>query len=279
MRRAPSRAPTPSFRPHALAPRQRGIVSYKYNTHYPLAKTHRFATLNTSQETDHRMRPDTHATFEVETPPVATRGPGAGWVVPVARRRRLGPASGPFLQLTPGLPGGLPRSAVWVATATARVPTANRIPGTSRTVFPWVPNLEKSISGVQKCTEVHGGVLRSPGSPPLGGLARASQPWKLKSGEVLVQFRCSFHPAGRLGRLALPGTRLKPVTKRDKTRQNATNRAIPGSGNSESLRSALTFFCKTVRFGAGFRLVPVQKWCAKMPRGGARVRGCSTAWS
>ena len=133
--------------------------------------------------------------------------------MPVARRRRLGPASGPFLQLNPGLPGGLPRSAVWVATATARVPTANRIPGTSRTVFPWVPNLEKSISGARRCTKVHGGVLGSPGDPSLGWTAWPPDPVKSKTGQVLVKFRSSFSPAGRLGRLPIPGARRAGVTK------------------------------------------------------------------
>jgi hypothetical protein len=66
--------------------------------------------------------------------------------------------------------------------------------------------------------------------------ARASRPWKLKNGEVLVQFRCSFQPAGRFSRLALPGARLKPVTKRAKTYQNAPNHAL-ATQNQSCLRS------------------------------------------
>ena len=120
------------------------------------------------------------------------------------------------------------------------------------------------ISGARRCTKVHGGVLRSPGSPPLGGLcARFPTLQTRKPVKFWCSFGASFHPAGRLGRLALPGARPKGVTNRDKTRQNTTKRDIPGSGDSESLRSALAFFSKTVRCGAGFAPVPVRKLGAR----------------
>jgi hypothetical protein len=48
----------------------------------PLPKQTGFATLKTSNGTPHCMSPDTHATIEVETPPVPALDAGAGRVVP-----------------------------------------------------------------------------------------------------------------------------------------------------------------------------------------------------
>jgi hypothetical protein len=196
------------------------------------------------------MRPDTHATIEVETPPVPALDAGAGWVLSIARRRRLCLAPGRFFQLNPGLRSGLPRSAARMATASTGVPTANGERRTARTVLPCALSLENSISGARRCTKVHGGVLCSPGKPSLGRPARSSRPWKLKSGGPPSVLR---HPTS-----VLPGARPGPVTNRDKTRQKATNHDIPGFGDSESLRSALVFFSKTVRFWTGFGPVFVQ---------------------
>jgi hypothetical protein len=121
-------------------------------------------------------------------------------------------------------------------------------PQTPTTVFPWFPNLENFISGVRRCTKVHGGVLRFPDSPPLGRPVWPSRPCKTEKrssfGKVLVKFSSAWS-ARPLGL-----SRRAPRTS-DKSRQIATNRDIPGSGDSESVCSALTLFYQAVRFGAG----------------------------
>jgi hypothetical protein len=104
------------------------------------------------------------------------------------------------------------------------------------------------ISGARRCTKVHGGVFRSPGSPPLGQPAWPARPCKTEN-------RSSFQPPGRLSRLA--HSRRAPKTS-DKTRQNIPKRAKPCFGNSESLRSAPALLYKTVRFWTGFGPVFVQ---------------------
>jgi hypothetical protein len=89
-----------------------------------------------------------------------------------------------------------PRAALWRGVGC--VPAHNLT-----TVFPWFPNLEKPISGVRKCTKVHGGVLGSPGSPPLGRPLRAL-PDRRNSKEV--KFWCSFGAVSirRVGLAAWP---------------------------------------------------------------------------
>jgi hypothetical protein len=125
------------------------------------------------------MRPDTHATIEVETPPVPALDAGAGWVLSQ--------------------------------------------PTTLTTVLARFPILENFISGARRCTKVHGGVLRSPGSPPLWRPAWPSRPCKIENRSSFGQV--SIRPAGSAA-WHFRGARPKPVTKRDITYQNAPNHAL-----------------------------------------------------
>jgi hypothetical protein len=180
------------------------------------------------------MRPDTHANIEVEAPPVPALDAGARWVLAIARRRPS-PVLGCFFQLNPGLQGSLQSSAPGRPPTNPQYRAGNWQPRTPIRTLAWFPNLEKSISGARRCTKVHGGVLRSPGSPPLGGRVRLSRPCKTENrssfGQVLVKFSSagSARPLGPSGRAPKGG---------DKTRQNIPRRAKPCFGDAEKVEEA-----------------------------------------
>ena len=84
-----------------------------------------------------------------------------------------------------------------------------------------------------------------PGSPALGRSARASRPRKTENRCSLGALWVKFPPIGPARR---PGTSGRAPERGDKRCQKVTKSAIPSSGHSAS-RSALVFFCPTVREG------------------------------